>query len=153
MGDLFHGPGFLGTNGNFLADLGLFLVGGVSLLMTVGAGLNLVFVLWLMVGPYIGEVALEFGSPPYPPGFYWVPTVHGLIGLAAVFFGLLMVVRGHEMQFLPEALRFNNYKPFMRVTYGLYMLATLIGIGVYLMWFVISPEPPDYTNWLLMPLA
>jgi hypothetical protein len=33
----------------------------------------------------------------------------------------------------------------MRVSYALYMLATLLGVLVYLTWFVWSPSPPSYS--------
>jgi hypothetical protein len=32
----------------------------------------------------------------------------------------------------------------MRVSYALYVLATLIGVFVYLTWFVGNPNPPVY---------
>jgi uncharacterized membrane protein YozB (DUF420 family) len=161
LNDIFHAPGFLGTNGNFLADVGLFLVVGVTLIFTVGfvlarmgrydahkwvqttgVVLNLIFVLWLMIGPFIGEVVIDYGEPPYSSGFYWVPIVHGTFGLAAVVFGVFVTLRGHGIMF--ERLKFNNYKPFMRAAYVLYFITTLLGIGVYLMWFVISAVPPVY---------
>lgn len=164
MNDIIHGAGFLGLGGNFLADVGLVLSLGVILLFTVGmvlawreqyethkwvqtAGvvLNPVLVAWLMIGPYIGEVAREFGNPPYPAGFYWLPTVHGLTGAAALVFGVYVTLRGHNVQ-LPKALMFNNYKPYMRVAYGLYLTATMLCIAVYVMWFMISPVAPNFEN-------
>jgi hypothetical protein len=45
---------------------------------------------------------------------------------------------------MPKPLRFRNYKPFMRVSYALYLAATLLGIGVYLTWFVWNPNPPTF---------
>jgi hypothetical protein len=44
----------------------------------------------------------------------------------------------------PKSLRFSNYRLFMRVPYGLDMLATLLGVLVYLTWFVWSASPPSY---------
>ena len=41
-------------------------------------------------------------------------------------------------------IRDSNYKAFMRVAYALYMLATLIGLFVYITWFVGNPSPPSY---------
>lgn len=161
LNDIFHAPGFLGTNGNFLADLGLTLMILVGILWTVGAYLarkgrygehmwvqtagvivNWILVLWLMIGPFIGEVIIEYGDPAYPPGFYWVPMVHATIGFIAFVFGTFVTLRGHGL--VPKKLRFKNYKPFMRAAYALYMLAILAGITVYLMWFVISPLPPVF---------
>lgn len=161
MIDIFHAPGFLGTNGNFLADFGLIVVIACSVLFTAGAYLalrgkyeahkwvqttgvvlNLALVLWLMVGPFIGEVVLDYGAEGYPAGFYWVPMVHAFFGICAVLFGVFVTLRGHGLMI--PALKFNNYKPYMRVAYALYIITTLLGVGVYLMWFVISPQGPVY---------
>jgi len=161
LNDIFHAPGFLGTNGNFLADIGLFLVVGVTVLFTIGAvlaragkyeahkwvqtagvALNLIFVLWLMVGPFIGEVLLSWGQPPYPASFYRVPSIHAAFGLPSVLFGVFVVLRGHNLMI--PALKFNNYKPFMRVAFALYVITTLLGIAVYVTWFMISPVAPSY---------
>ena len=59
--------------------------------------------------------------------------LHGLIGFSALTFGLFVTLRGNGL--VPRALQFNNYKLFMRFAYGLYMLATLLGVGVYLVWY------------------
>jgi hypothetical protein len=37
---------------------------------------------------------------------------------------------------LPANLRFTNYRPVMRVTYALYIAATLLGVVVYIVVFV-----------------
>jgi hypothetical protein len=41
-------------------------------------------------------------------------------------------------------MQFSNYKAYMRLAYILYMLATLIGLFVYITWFVGNPNPPSY---------
>jgi hypothetical protein len=69
----------------------------------------------------------------FDQGFYAVASLHGLIGFAALAFGLFVALRGNEL--VPRALKFSNYKLFMRISYGLYMLATLLGIWVYLTWY------------------
>jgi hypothetical protein len=43
------------------------------------------------------------------------------------------MLRGNNL--VPGFLRFSNYKGFMRVSYGLYMLAAISGIVVYLVEF------------------
>jgi hypothetical protein len=48
--------------------------------------------------------------------------------------GLFIVLRANGL--VPKALRFTNYKLFMRTSYGLYMLATLIGVIVYIAVYV-----------------
>jgi uncharacterized membrane protein YozB (DUF420 family) len=157
---LFHSHGFLGTNANLAADATLVISILVATLFTVGmllarggkyqvhrwvqtsaALLNLVLVLWMMVLPFRDTVR-DFGEPPRLAGFYFVPLIHGMIGLSGLLFGLFIVLRANGLMIKP--LRFNNYKTFMRVSYGWYMLATLVGVGVYVMWFIIEPHPPLY---------
>jgi hypothetical protein len=55
---------------------------------------------------------------------------------------LFVVLRANGL--MPKPLRFSNYKGAMRVSYTLYILATLIGVFVYLSWFVWNPNPPVY---------
>ena len=61
---------------------------------------------------------------------------------AALVFGLFVTLRGNGL--VPKFLQFSNYKAFMRVAYVLYMTATLIGLFVYITWFVGNPTPPSY---------
>jgi uncharacterized membrane protein YozB (DUF420 family) len=157
---LFHSSGFLGTNANLAADATLLISIVVAILFTVGmilarrgkygvhrwvqttaASLNLVLVLWMMALPFRDTIR-DFGAPPRMAGFYFVPLIHGMIGFSGLLFGLFVVLRANGLMIRP--LRFNDYKTFMRISYGLYMLATLAGIGVYLMWFVVEPHPPVY---------
>ena len=151
MNEFLHQRGFLGTGANFASDMTLSGMVLIAFLFTVGVAmalqrhyqlhrwiqttavaLNAVFVLWMMILPFKNIVA-----PGIPgklnQGFYAVASVHGLIGFSALTFGLFVTLRGNEL--VPKALKFNNYKLFMRIAYGLYMLATLLGICVYLVWF------------------
>ena len=68
--------------------------------------------------------------------------IHAVAGFAALVFGLFVTLRGNGL--VPKFLQFNNYKAFMRVAYVLYMTATLIGLFVYITWFVGNPNPPAY---------
>jgi hypothetical protein len=158
MTEILHGPGFLGTNGNFAADMTLVLGLVVAILFTIGYGLarmkrytahrwvqtiaasiNLVLVLWLMVLPF-RDFVLRGAAEPQPPIFYVIPSIHATIGTVALIFGVFVVLRGNELMIKP--LKFNNYKVFMRIAYGLYMAATLAGCAVYYTWFVTVPNPP-----------
>ena len=161
MVDLFHRPGFLGTSANFLADMTLILSLLVATALTIGfllarrgdyrshrivqtasAGTNLVLVLWLMILPF-----RDFIAPGLPERlgerFYAVTTLHALVGSCALVFGVYVVLRANGL--MPKPLRFRNYKPFMRLSYALYIAATLIGIAVYLTWFVWNPNPPTFS--------
>ena len=55
-------------------------------------------------------------------------------------FGNFVVLRGHKL--VPQRLRFNNYVPFMRMAYGLYLATTLLGVYTYYTWFVSTSKPP-----------
>jgi uncharacterized membrane protein YozB (DUF420 family) len=161
MTELLHRPGFLGTSANFAADVTLVLMILVAAMFTVGlvmarrrryevhrwiqtsaAALNAILVLWLMILPFRDFVLRDVGGPR-PTIFYAVTTVHALAGAIAFPFGMFVTLRGNGL--VPKPLRFNNYKLFMRTAYGLYMFTTLLGILVYLTWFVLIPNPPIYS--------
>jgi plastocyanin len=55
-----------------------------------------------------------------------------------------VALRGNEL--VPRALKFRNYKLFMRTAYGMYMLVTLLGIWVYSVWYVNAPAPVAETT-------
>jgi uncharacterized membrane protein YozB (DUF420 family) len=160
MVELLHQPGFLGTSANFAADMTLVLsllvgaalsVGFVlarrrnyrwhRVVQTVAALTNAVLVFWLMILPF-----RDFVAPGVPQRlgerFYGVTTIHALVGASALVLGLYVVLRANGL--MPKPLRFQNYKAVMRVSYALYLLATLIGVFVYLTWFVGNPNPPVY---------
>jgi hypothetical protein len=150
--DFYLWPGFLGTRATFGPDLALVLILISSTLFTIGwqlavhkqygihrwvqtsaAIINASMVLMVMVGSFWGFVLpvipTHFSEPPV-----WVTTVHAVIGTVAFVFGAFVVLRGNKL--VPQALRFKNYKLFMRTAYGLYMLATVVGVGVYLVSYV-----------------
>ena len=161
MIELLHQPGFLGTSANFAADMTLVLsllvaagltagfvlarrgqYGAHRVVQTAAAGTNAVLVLWLMVLPF-----RDFIAPGVPQRlgerFYGVTTLHAVVGASALVFGLYVVLRANGL--MPKPLRFRNYRRFMRVAYALYLAATLIGIAVYLTWFVGNPNPPTFS--------
>ena len=160
MGEILHAPGFLGTAGNFAADATLIIMLTSATLFTVGfylarihkfeahkwvqtagAVINLIMVVWLMIPPFREFFVQDHGGPR--EGFFYVITaVHAFAGLCATLFGMFVVLRGHGL--MPKALRFKNYKPYMQVAYGLYITATLLGVAVYLAWFVFTAWPPIF---------
>jgi uncharacterized membrane protein YozB (DUF420 family) len=160
MAELFHKPGFLGTNANFAADMTLILGIVVAVLFTIGlvlarmgkydahrwvqttaAAINLILVLWLMVLPFRDFIVRDTIGPQ-PHYFYIITTLHATIGSIALLFGVFVALRGNKL--VPKFLRFNNYKGFMRTSYALYMLASAIGVWVYITWFTKIPNPPVY---------
>jgi hypothetical protein len=137
--------GFLGTAASFNADL--ILVGSVlvALLLTLGAymairrqyeahrwiqsiavGLNAVLVVMMIRALLAVDPAENVGLPV---SAFVAMTSHEIIGAVAVLFGVFVMLRGNEL--VPQRFTFANYQPYMRRAYGLYMLATVIGIGVY----------------------
>jgi hypothetical protein len=161
MTELLHSPGFLGTGANFAADITLILSLLVATILTVGVVLavrhqyeahrwfqttgvllNAVLVLWMMVLPFRDFVAPPAESSVLPLSAVVTTRIHGLVGATALFFGVFVMLRGNKL--VPKMLRFSNYKAYMRTAYILYMVATLIGVFVYITWFVGNPSPPTY---------
>ena len=102
-------------------------------LQTGSAILNTIVVLIVMIASFI--IYILPGIPgKLLEGTYGITTVHAIIGAMGLLLGLFVVLRANGM--LPNRFRFKNYKLFMRASYVLYMLATLIGVIVYLVVFV-----------------
>ena len=145
---LLGGPGFLGSRAPFYADLtllltllsmGMFTVGFVVArrkhyelhrwIQTAAATLNVMVVLLVMVISFVTYIL-----PGIPgkllTGTYGITTLHAFVGSIAFLYGLFVVLRANGL--MPRRLRFKNYKLFMRIAYSLYLLATVIGVAVYL---------------------
>jgi uncharacterized membrane protein YozB (DUF420 family) len=142
-----NGPGFFGTTASLGADLALAGSLVVALIFTVGAWLALrgryEAHRWAQTAGAVLNALLVFGlmiplllsvdpseNVDLPPSAFLYMTGHEVVGAAALIFGLFVVLRGNGL--VPARLRFNNYKPYMRWAYGLYMAATLIGVAVYM---------------------
>lgn len=67
-------------------------------------------------------------------GSYGITTIHALVGLVSMLLGVYLVLGGNGL--LPKRLRYTNYKLWMRTSYVLYMLATLMGVVIYIVVFV-----------------
>src|SRR6266545_5698137 len=151
------GRGCLGTNANVLQDISLVLGILVALTLTVGmimavrkrydvhrwiqttaVTLNVLQVLTIMIASF-----LKSAAPGIPQKlnetYYQAATIHASLGLITLLFGTFVMLRGNEL--MPRALKFNNYKLFMRTAYGLYMAITLLGVWVYVTWYITSPRP------------
>ena len=152
MSDLLSSPGFLGTKAQFGSDATLVLILITAVLFTIGwrlavgkryeahrwvqtlsAALNAVVVVSVMIGSFLAHI-LPGLPAKLAEGSYGVTTVHAFVGLVGLLLGVFVVLRGNKL--VPHALRFANYKAFMRVAYALYMAATLIGVVVYVVAFV-----------------
>ena len=154
MKDLLNGPGILGTHAPLISDLSLILISLTAIMFTIGwqlarhrhyeahrwvqtvtAAINAIVVLGVMVNSYVIHIL-----PGIPAklleGDYGVTTIHAIVGTIGLLLGIFVVLRGNKL--VPEALRFKNYKLFMRTSYAIYMLATLLGVIVYVLAFVLG---------------
>jgi len=145
-------PGFLGTHAPFHSDLSLVVILLSAVMFTLGvilairkqygahrwvqtaaAGLNMLAVAIVMIGSFVTYILPGIPSKLLA-GSYGVTTAHAIVGLFGMLFGIFVVLRANGL--VPAALRFRNYKLFMRLAYGLYMLATALGVVVYVTVYV-----------------
>ncbi len=149
---LFNGVGFLGTSAPFRSDLSLLLIITSAILLTIGWRLAVakhfeihrwiqttaVIVNTLAVATVMIPAFVSFILPGIPgrllEGSYGVTTIHAIIGAIGLILGIFIVLRANGL--MPAALRFRNYKAFMRTSYSIYMLSTVIGVVVYIVVYV-----------------
>ncbi len=161
MNELLHSPSFLGTKGNFATDFTLLYMIAVAILLsygaylaavkkqyeqhrlvqTVGVVLNALMVGWMMILPFRDFIIRDLSAPQMPL-FYLITWLHATVGSCALVFGIFVTLRGNGLMI--ASLKFRNYQPYMRIAYGLYMVTTLLGICVYLAWFVYNPYALHY---------
>lgn len=152
MGNLFQSRGFLGSGAPFISDLSLILVLLTAVLLTIGwqmaarqrykahrwiqtgaVLLNTIVVLIVMIYSFVTYI-LPGIPEKLGEGSYGITTVHASFGMASLVLGVYVVLVGNGL--LPKRLQFTNYKPFMWISYILYMLATFTGVVVYIVVFV-----------------
>ncbi len=140
-----------------LADISLILGILVALTLTVGmilavlkryqvhrwvqstaVAINVAQVLTIMVASF-----LKSAAPGIPQRlgetYYYAALIHAMLGLTTLVFGTFVALRGNEL--VPQALKFNNYKLFMRTAYSLYILVTALGVWVYITWYINTAQP------------
>jgi uncharacterized membrane protein YozB (DUF420 family) len=153
MQTLLTGSGFLGTRAPLHSDLSLLLILFTAVMFTTGwrlavgkkfethrrvqtsaTILNTMVVLAVMIASFI--IYILPGLPEkFFEGTYGVTTVHAVIGMLGLLLGVFVVLRANGL--VPKRLRFKNYKLFMRTSYALYMLATLVGVIVYVAVYIL----------------
>src|SRR5260221_4887044 len=163
-----YSPGFLGTNASLLADLNLIayillIVPGMvlgfafarrgkyapqhKLTMTTVVIINWLLIIFVMSVSYrlgvVPKIHDKFSEPSFP--FNAFPTVHLIFGGLAQIIGTVLVLRMWLENVLPKALLFYPFKPWMRLTLGLWMLTATLGVSTYIAWygvpFFASPSP------------
>lgn len=143
--------GFLGTGATFQADINLViqLLMGFTLLIgmllarrgryrvhaicqTSVVLLNLIMIAWIMLPSF--RLGVLPGLPDsLGKAYYSVATLHAAMGSIAQLFGLYIVLRAGT-NLLPKALRFENYKLWMRTALVLWWAVIALGIAAYYVW-------------------
>jgi uncharacterized membrane protein YozB (DUF420 family) len=143
-----NGTGFLGTNGSVGADLAIIVMLVAFVMLTIGVVLartgrfgahrwvqtaavilNAIPVVawmirsyWLYVRPDLpGNLSKSIDA---------LTTVHAVTGLVGVVLGLFVVIRAGQLTARGESVA--RYKNWMRAAYIVYLLATVLGVWVYI---------------------
>jgi uncharacterized membrane protein YozB (DUF420 family) len=145
--------GFLGTGATFAADVNLivqFAMGGALIAGVIlarqkrykahGACQTTVLVLnvWMIaltMWPSFREQVAPHIPRALERGYYAIATVHMLLGTLAELLGIYIVLVA-ATNLVPPSLRFRQWKRWMRIELGLWLLALTWGIGTYYEWYV-----------------
>jgi uncharacterized membrane protein YozB (DUF420 family) len=96
--------------------------------------LNLLMI-GLVMGPsFHKQVALRM-SKAFHKWYFEVALVHGVLGIAAEILGLYIVIVA-ATNILPQWLRFNHWKLWMRTELMLWTIVLLSGLATYCAWYV-----------------
>jgi uncharacterized membrane protein YozB (DUF420 family) len=143
--------GLLGTGAGLKADLNLLvqLSMGVALLAGMALArrrryrahaicqasvmvLNLIMIACIMLPSFrwgvLPALPREIGKP-----YYYVAVLHAGLGTLAEVVGLYIVLRAGT-DWLPERLRFENYKLWMRAELALWWSVLVLGAATYYIW-------------------
>jgi plastocyanin/uncharacterized membrane protein YozB (DUF420 family) len=123
--------GILLLVGTVLARRKLFRAHGV--LQSIVILLNLIPIM-----AYMGPVFHRAVLPKIPAGlskaFYALPAAHATLGTTAEVLGLYIILRAGT-NLLPNALRFKNYKLWMRTELVLWWIVIALGLSTYWAWY------------------
>lgn len=149
--------GFLGTEATFREDFNLIVQISMGVALLIGRGfarrknfkahrncqatvvlLNLFFIFLIMepsfrrqVFPHLADVFHHIRLA--------IPLIHAALGTIAELLGIYIVLVA-ATRILPEKLRFKHYKPWMKTELALWWTVILLGIGIYLSWYVFVPK-------------
>jgi uncharacterized membrane protein YozB (DUF420 family) len=95
--------------------------------------LNLVLIAAFMA-PSFGRAVLPGLPRHFGRSYYWLATVHGMLGICAELLALyVLLVAGTKL--MPQCFRFVRYKLWMRSTLALWWLVLLLGLATYGRWY------------------
>ncbi len=142
--------GFLGTGATLAADLNLVVQIAMGAALLVGAllarrkrfaahGVCQATVLLLNLVMIAGVMAPSFRQvkSQLPAGlelYYAVATAHAALGTAAELLGLYIVLVA-ATNIVPQRLRFQRWKVWMRTELALWWAVVLLGVGTYCVWY------------------
>jgi uncharacterized membrane protein YozB (DUF420 family) len=145
--------GFLGTGATFAADLNLVvqLIMGTALMagmvlarrehyrahgicQTTVLLLNLLMI-GLVMWPSFQQQVKPAMAKVLHKWYFEVALVHGALGIAAELLGLYIVIAAGT-SILPERLRLNRWKLWMRTEMVLWAVVLLGGLATYCAWYV-----------------
>jgi plastocyanin len=123
--------GILLLIGMILARRGKFRAHGIcqSFVMLI----NLIPIIAYMVPVFHRSVWSKFPAGVFARAFYAFPAAHAVVGLTAELLGLFIILRAGT-NILPQALRFENYKLWMRSALALWWLSIALGVATYAVW-------------------
>lgn len=97
------------------------------------------------IGGYMLPVFRQGVLPGVPArladSFYLWPTIHAVLGGGAELLGLYIILRAGT-NLLPAALRFENYKRWMRTALALWWLTIGLGLCTYFTWYKAGAQTP-----------
>jgi uncharacterized membrane protein YozB (DUF420 family) len=145
--------GLLGTGAPFRADLNLIVQLVMASVLIAGAYLarrkrykahgicqttvlllNLLMI-GLVMGPSFQEQVKPALSRVLHKWYYEAAAIHAALGITAELLGLyIVIVAGTDV--LPEWLRFQHWKWWMRTELVLWVIVLLSGVGTYCAWYV-----------------
>lgn len=94
--------------------------------------LNLVMIAFIML-PAFREGVLPGIPRELGKAYYSVAAAHAALGALAELLGLYVVLVA-ATDWLPQSLRFQNYKPWMRATLALWWCVIIFGVATYYVW-------------------
>jgi uncharacterized membrane protein YozB (DUF420 family) len=145
--------GFLGTYGNFAADLNLLLQIAMGVALLAGSWLarakryrahgacqsavlilNL-FLIALVMWPAFRQQVLPRIPARLNRAHFAIATAHGALGAVAEIFGLYIVLAAGT-NVLPQSWRFRRWKLWMRAELVLWWIVLVTGVATYFIWYV-----------------
>jgi uncharacterized membrane protein YozB (DUF420 family) len=145
-------PGIFGTEANLFSDINL--IAQVLLLIALGVGylmarrhnvaahqyiqtavvlFNITLTVFIMIMAYV-EYVLPSASSELTSAHGIVATIHAVIGLLAIACGVYLILRMNKL--IPVSWRISWWRKLMRITLVLYWLVGILGILIYIIWYV-----------------